>query len=44
MLKKYRVRDINPKISTEEELIARYNSFPKYKEKIKKFGIVTLET
>ncbi len=43
MLKEYKVKDINPKISSKAELIAKYNSFHGYKEKIKKFGLAALE-
>lgn len=43
MLKKYNVADIAPDFSTEKELRAKYNSFPGYREKIKKFGLIALE-
>src|SRR3989338_2693447 len=39
MLKKYRVRQINPNVKNEKELVKMYYDFPKYKEKIKKFGL-----
>lgn len=43
MLKTYNVRDINPNYSTAKELRAKYNTFPGYREKIKKFGLIALE-
>ncbi|MBI2406500.1 MAG: hypothetical protein HYV25_02870 [Candidatus Harrisonbacteria bacterium] len=43
MLKKYTVRDINPECATAKELRGLYFSFPGYKEKIKKFGLIALE-
>lgn len=43
LLKKYRAQDINPKIKTGEELVKLYYSFPKYREKIKKYGIIAIE-
>lgn len=43
MLKAYRVSDIAPKLSTAEELRAKYYTFPGYSEKIKKFGLIALE-
>ena len=43
MLKKYKVKDINPKLFTSEELKKMYYGFPGYKEKIKKFGLIALE-
>jgi ASC-1-like (ASCH) protein len=42
LMKKYRPDQINPAIKTEEELLKTYYSFPKYKEKIKRFGIIAL--
>ena len=43
LLKKYKVKQINPNIETEEELKKMYKSFTAYREKIKKYGIITLE-
>ncbi|RJQ14880.1 hypothetical protein C4553_00265 [Candidatus Parcubacteria bacterium] len=43
MLKKYKVKDVEPKLSKKDDLEEKYNSYPKYKEKIKKFGLVALE-
>jgi ASC-1-like (ASCH) protein len=40
VLKKYKVEDINPKISSIKEAKEMWHSFPGYKEKIKKFGLV----
>ncbi|MEK7661939.1 MAG: hypothetical protein AAB355_00340 [Patescibacteria group bacterium] len=36
----YRVKDIFPDLSTVASATAEYHSFPDYKEKIKKFGLV----
>jgi ASC-1-like (ASCH) protein len=43
LLSKYEPQDINPKISTREDLIKWYHSFPNYKEKIEKYGLVAME-
>jgi|SRR3989338_7112100 len=43
MLKKYKVKQIMPSLSTQQELEAAYYSYPGYKEKIKKFGLIALE-
>ena len=43
LLKKYKSREVNPKCETRKELQEMYDSFPGYKEKIKKYGIVALE-
>jgi len=43
MLKKYKVKDLNPTVTTAHELKAGYYSFPKYREKIKKYGLVAFE-
>ena len=43
MLKKYKVKDINPFIKTKEELLEKYYSFPGYKEKIKRYGLIAFE-
>lgn len=43
MLRNYKPREINPRISTEAELIDIYYSFPGYRDKIKKFGLIALE-
>jgi len=43
LLKKYKLEEINPNIKTLDELEKMYYSFPGYKEKIKKFGIMAME-
>lgn len=43
LLKKYKVRQINPNVKTEEELRKLYYSFPGYREKIKRYGLVAIE-
>lgn len=43
MLKIYRTKQINPSVSSAKELKALYYSFPGYREKIKKYGLVALE-
>lgn len=43
LLKKYRPREINPACKNADEIRKVYYSFPGYKEKIKKFGIIALE-
>ncbi|OIO47548.1 MAG: hypothetical protein AUJ32_02565 [Parcubacteria group bacterium CG1_02_40_82] len=43
MLKKYKIRQVNPWVSTEQELRQVYWNFPNYKEKIKKYGIIAFE-
>ena len=43
MLNIYNVKDIMPDRHSKNELLDAYYSFSGYKEKIKKFGIITLE-
>lgn len=43
LLKKYKVKQINPNIETEEELRKMFYSFPGYREKIKKHGLLAIE-
>lgn len=43
LLKKYKVKEINPEYTTKKELMDMYYSFPGYEEKIKEFGIVAFE-
>lgn len=43
LLKKYRVEQINPNVETEEELKKLYYSFPGYREKISKHGLIAIE-
>jgi ASC-1-like (ASCH) protein len=37
LLKVYKPQDINPNVSTENDLVAMYHSFPGYEDKIKEF-------
>lgn len=43
LLKKYRPQEVNPVCKNAKEIRRVYYSFPDYKEKIKKFGIIALE-
>ncbi len=43
LLRAYKPRQINPKVKSAEELRVMYASFPGYREKIRKFGIIALE-
>jgi ASC-1-like (ASCH) protein len=43
LLKKYSFKTINPFVKSASELEKMYYSFPGYREKIKKFGIIALE-
>lgn len=43
LLKKYKPQQINPKAFSEKEITKIYYSFPKYKEKIKKYGLIAVE-
>jgi len=43
ILKKYKPGDINPGHTTAKQTTDLYHSFPSYKEKIKKFGLIALE-
>ncbi|TSC78559.1 MAG: hypothetical protein G01um101429_735 [Parcubacteria group bacterium Gr01-1014_29] len=43
MLRVYDMKDIMPSLNSEKELREAYYSYQNYKEKIKKFGIITLE-
>jgi len=43
LLKKYSVKSINPAVKSAEELEKIYYSFPGYREKIKKFGLIAIE-
>jgi len=43
LLGKYKVYQINPGVKTKVELIKMYHSFPGYREKIKKYGLIALE-
>ena len=43
LLKNYTPSDINPKLKTKEEIVGMYHTFPGYKEKIEKDGIIAIE-
>ena len=43
LLKKYKLREINPKTLSEKETTKMLYSFAGYKEKIKKYGLVAIE-
>jgi ASC-1-like (ASCH) protein len=43
LLQKHRLKDIGPYITNREHLIKMYYSFPGYKEKIAKFGLIALK-
>lgn len=42
MLRTYDVSDISPNYPTAKELRAKYNTFPGYREKIKRFGVIAI--
>lgn len=42
LLKKYRIADIMPDVRSFEDFQRSYYSYPGYKEKLKKFGIIAL--
>jgi len=43
LIKKYKIKEINPAANSAEDLIKIYYSFPGYKEKIKEFGLIAME-
>jgi ASC-1-like (ASCH) protein len=43
LLKKYKPNDINPDFKNTEDAIAKWYSFPGYREKIAEFGILAFE-
>lgn len=43
LLEHYKVADINPFIKNKKELEEMYFSFPNYREKIEKYGLVAIE-
>lgn len=43
LLKKYKPNEINPRLSSKEEIVKMYNSFPGYTEKIKSSGIIAFD-
>ncbi len=40
LLQKYNPEDINPRLHTQEEVFAMYDSFTGYTEKIQQFGLI----
>ena len=42
ILKRYKPSDINPNTHTEQEARLAWYSFPGYKEKIKKYGLIAM--
>lgn len=43
MLRKYKIKQIHPFVNSQKELEKVYCSFPNYREKIKKYGLIALE-
>lgn len=43
LVSEYKVSDINPFCQNEQELTDMYYSFPGYKEKIAKYGLIAME-
>ena len=43
MLKEYKVKEITPNLNSEKEQRELYYSFPGYREKIKRFGLVAIK-
>ena len=43
ILRVYKLRDVNPFVSSKKELEETYWSFPGYNEKIRKFGLIAIE-
>jgi ASC-1-like (ASCH) protein len=43
LLRIYKPEDIHPDLRTKEEIVKMYHSFPGYKEKIEKSGLVAIE-
>ncbi len=43
LLKKYKVKDISPDLKTKKELEKMWLGFPRYAEKIKKYGLIAAE-
>ncbi|MDO8492210.1 MAG: hypothetical protein Q7S34_01035 [bacterium] len=43
LLRFYSFKKIRPDLKTKDEFIKSYDSFPGYKEKIKKFGLIAME-
>lgn len=43
LLKKYKVEQINPVLKSAKALREMYYSFPRYREKLKKYGLIVFE-
>ncbi len=43
LIKKYKIKDINPAFKTEKEMKEMWLGFPGYAEKIKKYGLIAAE-
>ena len=43
MLRVYKIKDIMPGLGTKKELEQAYYSYPGYKEKIEKFGLIAMQ-
>lgn len=43
LLQKYRANEINPIVHSQAELQKMYYSFPGYRDKIKRYGIIAIE-
>lgn len=43
LLKQFTVNDIMPTLSTREELLASYHSYPHYRERLKLHGLLAFE-
>lgn len=43
LLKKYKPQQIHPGARSEKEITKIYYSFPEYREKIKKYGLIAIE-
>lgn len=43
LLKEYKPKEINPKALSKSDLEKMYNSFPSYRKKIKKHGLIVFE-
>lgn len=43
LVKTYPIKKITPNILSEKELESAYYSYPNYRDKIKKFGLIALE-
>jgi len=43
MLKQYKPKDVDPRCNTAVELEKVYHSFPGYKQKLRKYGLIVME-